>query len=295
MRMPDAGAIVRDVRYGARLLARTPVFASVVILSLALGIGANAAIFQLIDSLRLRRLPIANPQELAEVRAEGVHAFGVSQDFNAEVTYPLWEQIRAGQTAFARIFAWGNATFLVGQGAAVQRARGLWVSGDFFPALGVVPERGRVFTADDDRRGCAGSAVISHGFWQTYFGGRDSAIGSTLTISEQPMTVVGVTPARFTGLEVGQTFDVALPTCAVAAWAGSLDQRDFWWLTVMGRLKPEWTIARANEQMRVLSPGLLAATIPGGYGADLIDKYRALRFGVLPAGRGVSRLREAHG
>ncbi len=289
------GHLIRDVRYGVRVLARTPVFAIVAILSLALGIGANAAIFQLIDSLRLRSLPVARPQELAEVRAQGVHAFGVSQDFNAEVTYPLWEQIRAQQTAFARLFAWGNTTFLVGRGAEIRRARGLWVSGDFFPALGIVPERGRLLTADDDRRGRgAGPAVISHAFWQTYFGGRASAIGSMLTISEHPMTVVGVAPARFTGLEVGQTFDIALPTCAVALWAPLLDQRDFWWLTVMGRLKPGWTIARANEQMRVLSPALLTATIPAGYGTDLIDKYRALRFGVIPAARGVSRLRDAH-
>ena len=287
--------LIRDVQYGVRLLARTPVFATVAVLSLALGIGANAAIFQLIDSLRLRSLPIARPQELAEVRAEGVHALGVSQDFNAETTYPLWEQIRARQTAFTRVFAWGNTTFLIGPGTDARRARGLWVSGDFFAALGIVPERGRLLTADDDRRGCgAGQAVISYGFWQTHFGGRDSAIGGTLTISEQAFTVVGVTPARFTGLEVGQTFDIALPTCAAALWAGLLDQRDFWWLTVMGRLKPEWTIARANEQMRVLSPALLSATIPAGYGTDLLDKYRALRFGVVPAGRGVSRLREAH-
>jgi putative ABC transport system permease protein len=286
--------LIRDVRYGVRLLARSPVFASVAILSLALGIGANAAIFQLIDSLRLRSLPIAKPQEVAEVRAEGVHAFGVSQDFNAEVTYPVWEQIRATQTAFARMFAWGNATFLVGRGADVRRARGLWVTGDFFAALGIVPERGRLLTADDDRSGCAGPAVISHGFWQTHFAGRDSAIGSVLTIAEQPIAVVGVTPAGFTGLEVGQTFDIALPTCAAALWTRLLDQRDFWWLTVMGRLRPDWTMARANEQMRALSPGWLSATIPAGYGTDLIDRYRALRFGVIPAGRGVSRLREAH-
>ena len=287
--------LIRDVRYGVRLLARTPVFATVAVLSLALGIGANAAIFQLIDSLRLRSLPIAEPQELAEVRADGVHAVGVSQDFNAEVTYPLWEQMRATQTAFARLFAWGNTTLLVGGGADIRRVRGLWVSGDFFQALGIVPERGRLLTADDDRRGCgAGPAVISHGFWQTHFGGRESAIGSTLAVSEQPMTVVGVTPARFTGLEVGQTFDIALPTCAAALWAPLLDQRDFWWLTVMGRLRQDWTIARANEQMRTLSPGWLAATVPPGYGADLVDKYRGLRFGVIPAARGVSRLRDAH-
>jgi hypothetical protein len=129
---------------------------------------------------------------------------------------------------------------------------------------------------------------VSHAFWQTYFGGQESAIGSTLTLQDQPFTIVGVTRAGFTGLEVGQTFDVALPVCSAG------DQGDYW-LTVMGRLKPDWTIARANEQLRALSPGFLDATIPPGYGADLIAQYRSFRFGVTPAGHGVSRLREAHG
>src|SRR5438045_4111393 len=119
--------VIGDARYGLRLLRRSPVFATVAILSLALGIGANAAIVQLIDAVRLRSLPIANPQELAEVRAEGVHGFGVSADVNSEVTYPLWEQIRTHQTAFATMFAWGNAPFLVGRGGAARRASGLWV------------------------------------------------------------------------------------------------------------------------------------------------------------------------
>ena len=91
-----------------------------------------------------------------------------------------------------------------------------------------------------------------------------------------PFTVVGVTPARFTGLEVGQSFDVALPVCSAALWSDSLDRRDLWWLTVMGRLKPDWTIARADTYLRTLSPGLLDATVPPGYGADLIAQYRAL-------------------
>ena len=153
------------------------------------------------------------------------------------------------------------------------------MSGDFFRVLGITPQRGRLFTEDDDRRGCgAGTAVISHGFWQV-----------------QPFTVVGVTPAGFTGLEVGQTFDVALPLCSAALWSDSLDRRDLWWLTVMGRLKPEWTIPRANQYMRALSPGLLEGTVPAGYSSELIAQYRGFRFGVIPAGRGVSRLRDAYG
>jgi len=104
--------VIRDAQYGLRVLRRTPVFAAVAILSLALGIGANATIFQLIDTVRFRSLPVANPQGLTEVRADGVSGFGISSGFNSAVTYPLWEQIRAHQTAFASMSAWGNAQFL---------------------------------------------------------------------------------------------------------------------------------------------------------------------------------------
>jgi predicted permease len=288
--------LIRDARYGLRVLRRTPVFAAVAIVSLALGIGANAAIVQLIDTVRFRTLPVADAQGLAAVRADGVKAFGISASFNSEVTYPLWEQIRAHQTAFASMFAWGNAQFFVGRGDEARQARGLWVSGDFFRVLGITPERGRLFTGDDDYRGCgAGAAIVSHAFWQTSLGARDTAIGNTLTVQDYPFTVVGVTPAGFTGLEVGQSFDIALPLCSAALWGDGLERRDFWWLTVMGRLKPGWTITRANEYMRALSPGLLDATVPSGYGADLMAQYRAFRFGVIPASRGVSRLRGAYG
>jgi putative ABC transport system permease protein len=287
--------IIRDARHGLRALRRTPVFTAVAILSLALGIGANAAIFQLIDTLRFRNLAVADPRGLAEVRADGVQGFGVSASFNSEVTHPLWEQIRAHQTAFASMFAWGDTQFLVGRGNEARQVRGLWVSGDFFRVLGIPPERGRLLTPDDDRRGCgAGSAIVSHSFWQTSLGGRDTAIGDTLVVLDRSFTIVGVTPARFTGLEVGRSFDVALPVCSAALWGDSLDRRDFWWLTVMGRLNPDWTIPRANAYLRSLSPGLLDATVPPGYSADLTAQYRAFRFGVIPAGRGVSRLRGAH-
>jgi putative ABC transport system permease protein len=168
--------VIRDAQYGLRVLRRTPVFAAVAILSLALGIGANATIFQLIDTVRFRSLPVANPEGLTEVRADGVNGFGISAGFNSAVTYPLWEQIRAHQTAFASMFTWGNAPFLVGRGNEARQVRGLWVGGDFSRVLGITPARGRLLTADDDRRGCgAGAAIVSHAFWQTHLGGRRRA------------------------------------------------------------------------------------------------------------------------
>ena len=295
-RVSFADILIRDTRQGVRLLSRSPIFTTVAILSLALGIGANAAIFSLIDAIELRSLAIAHPGELAEVRADGPQAFGSYEGVNSKATYPLWEQIRANQSAFSAIFAWGDTEWLVGRGAEARPARGLWVSGGFFPALGVSPERGRLLAPADDQHGCgAGAAVVSHAFWQASLGGRESVIGSMLTLADQPFSIVGVTPPSFTGLEVGRAFDVVLPVCSAALWDSRIDARDRWWLTVMGRLKPDWTIGRAHEQLRILSPGMLEATIPPGYGRELIDGYRGLRFGVFPAGRGVSRLRGTHG
>jgi putative ABC transport system permease protein len=294
--LPWLDNVARDVRYGLRVLRRSPVFAAVAIISLALGIGANAAIFQLIDNVRLRSLPVPQPRELAEIRLDGPDAFGTYDTVYARATYPLWEQIRAHQQAFSGVFAWGSTQFIIGRGGDARAGQGLWVSGELFPVLGLTPERGRLLSAADDRRGCgAQAAVISHGFWQSRFGGADSAIGQTLVVFEQPFTIVGVARQTFTGLEVGQTFDVALPLCSAELFGYKLDQRDRWWLTTMGRLRPDWTLARAGDHMRALSRGMLDATVPAGYEKALTDSYRALHFDVLPAGRGLSRLRDAYG
>jgi predicted permease len=287
--------LARDVRYGLRVLRRSRAFASVAILTLALGLGANAAIVHLIDAVNLRSLPIANAEELTDVRADGVDGFGIQAGHNGRVTYPLWEQIRAHQRAFSGIFAWGNAGLIVGRGAAAQRAEGLWVSGDFFQVLGITPGRGRLITSRDDSPACdSHAAVVSHDFWQTSLGGRESVVGSTLTIVNQPVTVVGVTPAGFTGLEVGRSFDVALPLCIGVLGSEEGRRRDLWWLRVMGRLEPDWTLAAADAHLRAISPGMLDATIPDGYSAALTKRYQSFRFGAFPVGRGVSQLRETH-
>jgi predicted permease len=286
----------RDVRYGLRVLRRSPAFAVVAILTLALGLGANAAIFHLIDALRLRSLPIANPDGLIEIRADGIDGLGIDAGPNGRVTYPLWEQIRTNQRAFSGVFAWANASGLViGRGAATQQAEGLWVSGDFFRVLGLTPARGRLLASSDDSPACDASvAVVSHDFWQSSLGGSESVVGSTLTIVNNPFTVVGVAPAGFSGLEVGRTFDVALPLCVVVRASADVRRRDFWWLRVMGRPEPGTTVAAADAHLRALSPGILEATTLEGYTAELLKRYRSLLFTSVPAGRGVSRLRQTH-
>ena len=291
-----ADGLRQDLRHTARTLLREPGFALVVIASLALGIGANTAIFQLINAVRLRTLPVPDPQEIAAVRVAGGNpGIGLSGGFNSDVTFALWQRIRENQTAFSGLFAWGNTQFLLGSGADAEGINGLWVSGELFPVLRLRPARGRLLTETDDQRGCGtGRAVLSYAYWQHRFGGDEAILGKTLSVTGRPVPVIGVAPMGFFGLEVGKSFDVALPICAEAAWGGSAERRDIWWLAVMGRLKPDWTVARASEHLNALSPGIFDATVPPGYSRVTDDIYKRFRLMVAPAGNGVSRLRESY-
>ncbi len=286
-----------DLRFGARLLRINPVFALVAILSLVLGIGANTAIFQLIDAVRLRTLPVRNPAELAQVEIVDRHwGSGGFTGRHPDVTNPLWEQIRDRQQAFSSISAWSDQTFNLALGGPARYAQGLYVSGDFFHVLGMQPVAGRLFTPSDDRRGCGtAGAVISYSFWQREFAGDHAAIGKKISLEGHPFEIIGITPPDFSGIEVGRSFDVAVPLCAEPAVKGEdtrLDRRDGWWLAVIGRLKPGWSIARASAHVRALSSSLLEATIPPAYRAEQVKHYMDYRFGVLPAGTGLSSLRE---
>ena len=289
----------QDLRYGVRQLRLSPVFALVGILSLALGIGANTAIFQLLDTVRLRSLPVPHPQELAEVRVANGNGMGINTGDNPQMTNPLWEEIRDHQQAFSGVFAWGTDTFRLGRGADAHNVQGLWVSGSFFPVLGVSPLRGRLLDIRDDYHGCGSSvAVISYGLWQGEFGGLDSAIGSNITIQDHSFEVIGVSSPSFSGLDVGTSFDVALPICSLATLQStnaSFDRRDVWWLTVMGRLKPGWTVERASAHLSAISRGLFEATVPNGYQASSLESYLKFRLVAYPAGKGVSPLRQTFG
>jgi hypothetical protein len=167
------------------------------------------------------------------------------------LTNPLWEQIRDHQEGFSGITAWGLSGFNLAQGGEIRPARGLWLSGDFFNVMGVQPELGRLFNQSDDKPGCnAPGVVISHGFWQSEFGGAPDVVGRKVILSDHSLEVIGVTPPSFFGLEIGKSFDVALPICADPIFSGSnqrLNSGTDWWLMVNGRLKPGWTIAQASS------------------------------------------------
>jgi putative ABC transport system permease protein len=286
-----------DLRFGARLLRKNPGFAMVAILTLALGIGANTTIFQLLNAVRLRTLPVKAPQQLAIVRiVNSPHCCnGNHYSPNAALTGALWNLLRDQQKAFSRIAAWAPDRFNLGQGGEARYADTLMVSGDFFDVLGVQPLLGRLISSADDYRGCgAQGVVLSYAFWQREFGGRSQVMGSELTLNGHTFQIIGVTPASFYGLEVGQKFDVAIPMCSQPVFSTKgplMDNPVAWWIATVGRLKPGWTVERASAQLDSISPGIFAATVPGQY--DAIDKkdYRSFHLGALPGATGVSGLR----
>jgi putative ABC transport system permease protein len=289
--------MLQDLRFGLRMLSKNRGFTAVAVLSLALGIGANTAIFQLVNAVRLKTLPVREPQQLVNIRLNDMEAArGFKPSPYAAVTNPIWEQIRDRQDAFSGIAAWGRSDFNLAQGGEVRNAKGLWVSGDFFNVLGVQPELGRLLTTSDDQRGCAApGAVISHSFWQSEYGGDPNVIGRKVTLSDKPFEIIGVTPKSFFGLEVGRTFDVALPLCADAIVAGKntrLDSGFNWWLMITGRLKPGWTIAQATAQLQSLSPALFQQTLPPNYPPVSVDKYLNSKLEAVEGGSGYSTLRE---
>jgi predicted permease len=289
----------RDLKYGARLLRLNPAFAVVAILSLALGIGANTAIFQLLDAVRIRTLPVKNPDELLEVRiADPVGGrTGQFSGRRPSLTSPLWEQIRDRQQVFSDVFAWSGVGFDLTTSGEARTAQGLWVTGDFFNGLGVAALVGRTLTTDDDRRGCAApAAVLGYGFWQREYGGDPSVIGRSITLDGHPFPIVGVTPASFFGVEVGRAFDVAVPLCAEPISRGTrtaLDKRDVWFLGAMGRLKPGVSVEQARAQLASISAPIFKETLPD-YRAEDAKHYLQFKMGAYPAGTGISQLRRQY-
>jgi putative ABC transport system permease protein len=291
-----AGALWQDLRYAARLFRANPVFTAAALVSLALGIGANTAIFQMLDAVRMRLLPVRDPQQLVVIKIPAQNdRTGNFNGHYAYLTYPQWQQIRQLQQGFSGVFAWSNATFNLNTGGEVRNARGLMVSGDFFDVLGVPAVLGRVLAPSDDQPGCgAPVAVLGYGFWQRQYGGNTSAIGSVLTLNGHPFQVAGIAPAGFFGLEVGHAFDVAIPLCAEAILNhddNRLNSRYWWWLAGMGRLKPGWSVARASAQLQAISPTVFRETVPPSYAAGEVKHYLSFHLGAVPALRGVSQLR----
>lgn len=286
--------LLRDVRYGIRGLARTPGFTTVAILSLALGTGANTAIFQLLDAVRLRPLPVADPHQLVEIDIAG-GADGFNHLNGAPLTYPMWEQIRDHQQVFAGVLAWSPTDFNIGRPPGQERIHAAYVSGGAFDVLGVSAHRGRLLASADDTPPCAGEAVISHSFWQRRFAGDDKAIGSRLTLAGAPVTVIGVTAPGFSGMEVGQPADVMVPACMMASDPASrLTARDEFSMWAFARLPPGWSAQRATSYLQAASAGWLPAVAPTDWSPNQIERFKSFRLSATARPNGISRLRGAY-
>ncbi len=280
----------RDLVYGARGLSRTPTLLICALLCLAFGAGANTAIFELLDALRLRTLPVERPEQLAAVQVSGGHGgMGVNPGEYPELTRPIWRELESQQQAFSGMFAWISDQVNIGQGSGMHRVKAMWVSKDAFEVLGLRPWKGRLLSREDDGP-CPGStAVVSYAYWQGAMGGTPIDGSSNLPIDGVRKRVVGVEPPDFAGLSIGDRIDIVLPLCRPKEM-----RRDVFDIAVMGRLKPGWSVKRASEELQALSPGIFEATVPAGRSSDQTEAYKRFRLTASSAASGVSLLREQY-
>jgi predicted permease len=278
--------VLQDVRYALRALRLSPGFAAIAILSLALGIGANTAIFSLINAVILKTLPVSHPEQLVQVvmKTEGGTTF----------TNPIWEEVRGRQDVFSGAFAYSPIQLNLARGGEVRNASASWVSGDFFSTLGVQPLLGRTFAAADDKRGCPVIGVLSYDFWQREFGGAADVFERRLTLSSHPVRIVGVAPPGFNGIQVGEAVEIYLPLCAEGTLVrenSALNKRANWWLWIFARLKPGIGEQQALARMNTLAPQIFAATMPSGYPPEAQKFHLDRRFKLLPGATGYSSIR----
>src|SRR5690349_13734532 len=247
--------MLADIRYALRMLAKNPGFACVVVFTLALGIGANAAMFSLTDKVLLQTLPVVHPEQLA-VLSSGDSNLGTSY------SYPMYQNLRDKNDVFSGVIARGSVQMNVSYGDQTDRVRGELVSGNFFDVLGVRPWTGRLLTQDDDRNpGAHPVAVLSYDFWSRRFGKDPNLIGKTILVNEYPLTVVGVTPPGFYGVNLSNNPDVRVPLMMTPVFnSRPPDRLKRWrlqWLTLMARRKDGVTAEQAQASLAVLYHQLL--------------------------------------
>jgi putative ABC transport system permease protein len=283
-----------DLRYAARSLRASPTFTLVAVLSLAIGIGANTAIFSLINALMLRSLPVAHPEELLQVTlVDSVPARPDARGMDY-LTYPMWDRLRdqtAGEATYAIA---GGTRFNLASGGEVRYASAMWVNGDFFNTLGVRPLQGRLFSAGDDRPGCAPTVVISEAFWQSQLGSAEGVIGQPLKLNGKPYSIIGILPAEFFGVEVGTSTPLYIPLCAEPIENGAesaLLKPTNWWLQILVRPRPGVAPERLAARMRQVSRGVLEASASPRFDARRRAGFVSQKFAVSPARHGFSELR----
>ena len=275
-----------DVSYACRLLRRSPAFTLVALLSLGLGIGANTAIFTLIDTVLVKTLPVDDPQRLFFVDNSG----GKSGGSNGP-PYPCFERLRDHNRFLSSIAAFDTRMFKVSIDGVPERVRGQYASGSYFDLLGIRASRGRILTpADDSEPGRGGPdgpvAVISDGFWTRRFGRDPAVLGKSVRVGTQWVTIVGVTPPGFFGLQVGAPLDITIPMMLVEQ---GLQSKQSWWLSVIGRLAPGANVEAARADLEALWDAYLTEV---GMPRDKRGYFSGIA--LVPAARGANVLRQTY-
>jgi predicted permease len=286
------GNLIQDLRYGARMLLKKPGFTLIAVVTLALGIGANTAIFSVADKLLLRSLPVKDPQQLALVSGETVNPKFRNNIFS----YPNYVDYRAQNEVFSDLLAFNQTTVKLGTGEQSDKLGLEMVSGNYFDMLGVTAARGRVIRNEDNRAEDAHPvAVISHSCWQLRFGGQPNVVGQTLLLNGASYIIIGVAPAGFAGLRLGAPAEAWVPLMMrrqLLSATTSTSERKLAWLTLLGRLKPGVTLERAQVSFDLTARRIWEAnTTPN----DRKLPFNEKRILLEPGGQGISYLREKLG
>src|ERR1700730_17959597 len=283
--------LAKDLRYAFRTLRRNSGFSVVAVLLLALGIGANGAIFSLINAVMLRTLPVKEPERLVQI------ARILSDGQPVGVSYPLFEHFRDHVQSISGASAHWSTDLAIAVGGDEEFVTADLVTGAYYVALGLDPIKGRLLTpADDDLASATSAAVISERYWERRFGRSPAAIGKVVTIRDRAFTIVGVTPASFQSLRPGYVADITIPQVRlIGELVSEKTRRDptMYWLSLIARLKPGATVDQANAEVQVLWRAFLqsvAAMEPEKERAEILSG----RAGVLPAADGVNSLRYEH-
>ncbi len=276
--------LLQDIRYGLRTLGRSPAFALAAVLSLALGIGANTAIFSVLNAVLLKALPVHEPARLVQI--EQTYKGDAFNFFS----YPTYLHLRDSSPVFSSLFAWSIRQMNASFGTEVEPVQGMFATGNYYSGLGVPALIGRTISPADDGPGAVPVAVLSYNSWLTRYGGDPGVIGRTITLERVPMTVIGVTPSWFFGTEVSRSFEVAVPLSLQPRMNPDrplISRVDAQWMRVMARLAPHVSEQQARAQCAILWPQIIAELDPKGV-------YGTHNFGLRldSAKTGLSQLRQ---
>jgi predicted permease len=288
---PALDALWQDVRYAVRAYRRTPGFALVVVLTLALAIGANTAIFSLLNALVLRDLPVRDPATLVQVSTT------TATQGESNLTFPMFRELSARQQVFSTVIgAWGNSRLTVSDGGRVTKGLVWAATGNVYEELGVRPEAGRLLVPGDmtvDPPSAESVAVLGNGFWRRHYGGDPSVVGRTISIDRAPFTVVGVAPPGFTGFGLVTEPDITIPLAATPLLSGGspsmLATTASRSVRAIGRLKSGVTIAQARANLEAVWPAVREAALPPGYTGPRRSDFLSIRLDVTSGSNGNER------